>query len=227
MIFTGYPYLSLWKITNSTRLASNATKLLIPTSTFAKHLVLGKLSEAVVISLAHLWVCNLNTRPGRVHAQSGAFHESVVVANLDNFRQGEVGIELFVLWPRNPEHSCGLKMAFEFGKYIVHLRLSHRKAMKVIELPSEFSSNIQFGQVDGPESGLWRIHKQCSHSLFETHLLRYISHREKSTLPMNNIEPGNDCYVLRRAVLTPSATAPIISRMPSSAAPGASSISPM
>ena len=43
----------------------------------------------------------------------------------------------------------------------------------------------------------------------------------------NNIEPGNRCYVLRRTVLTPSATVPIISRMPMSAAPGASSVSPM
>jgi hypothetical protein len=34
------------------------------------------------------------------------------------------------------------------------------------------------------------------------------------------------CYVLRRAVLTPSATAPIISRIPISAAPGASSVVP-
>lgn len=34
------------------------------------------------------------------------------------------------------------------------------------------------------------------------------------------------CYVLRRKVRTPSVTAPIISTMPMSAAPGASSVSP-
>jgi len=42
---------------------------------------------------------------------------------------------------------------------------------------------------------------------------------------MNNLEPGNGCYALRHGVFTASTTAPIISRIPISAAPGASGAS--
>jgi hypothetical protein len=60
--------------------------------------------------------------PCGVYAQGLALDEPVVVADLYDLRQREVGSQLTVLRPRDPEHARGLKVGLELRERIVELR---------------------------------------------------------------------------------------------------------
>lgn len=86
----------------------------------------------------------LNRGPGLIDADHFALHKPVVVAQLYDLRQGEVGPQLPIFRPGNIEHPCWLKMCLEFGEQVIELFLAFCKKVDVIKCPASFVASSSF-----------------------------------------------------------------------------------
>ena len=70
---------------------------------------------------------------------------AVVVADLYDLRQREVGSQLLVLRPGDPEHTRALEVGLELRKRVLELRPGPREKVDVVELPASSEATSSLG----------------------------------------------------------------------------------
>ena len=107
-----------------------------------------ELPVTILIDLAGFGVGELQGGPGRVDAQTCAFHQSMPIPNVDDLLDRQIRSQLSAFRPGHPQHPGWRDMGLKRGKGFVKLGLTVHKDVDVGELARQVGGNFKIRWVN-------------------------------------------------------------------------------